>query len=85
MSADIPSDWTSEQRALFSRLHKLMTESQSVFMHPDAVRLSDEHWSTVALNAAWTAAEMIGSDDKIVFRDRETGEVLATEHEGELQ
>jgi hypothetical protein len=85
MSTDTPKNWTSEQNALFRRLHQLMTESQSVFMHPEAARLSDEHWSTVALNAAWTAAEMTGSDDKIVFRDGETGEVLASEHDGELQ
>lgn len=85
MSPDMPKDWTSEQRALFCRLHKLMTESQSVFMHPDAERLSVEHWSTVALNAAWTAAEIIGSENHIVFRDIETGEMLATEHDGELQ
>lgn len=85
MSADTPKHWTAEQNELFGRLHKLMTESQSVFMHPDAARISDEHWSTVALNTAWTAAVMIGSDEPVVFRDPETGEVLASEHDGELQ
>lgn len=85
MSADTPEEWTEEQNSLFTRLHKMVSETQSVFMHPDAPRLGDKEWATVAWNVAWTAAHMLGSDDPMVFVDADSGEELAIENPGVLQ
>jgi hypothetical protein len=85
MNANTPDDWTPEQNSLFARLHKLMSESQSIFMHPNAPRLGAAEWATVAWNSAWAAAEMIGRDGELKFCDSETGEELAAERTGMLQ
>lgn len=57
---DVPAvvwgSWTERARDVFNRLYWYMIQNQSIFKHPQAPVLEDEHWKTTAWNAAWIAA-----------------------------
>lgn len=76
---DTPEDWAPEQRALFTRLLRHMEQTQASFTHPKAAPIPAEHWSTIAWNAAWTAAHMIGEDAGRLVHVDEDGNVLDEE------
>lgn len=60
MSHTTPTDWTPEQRVLFSRLFRHMADNQAVLTHSEAGPMPMDHWYTIAWNAAWMAAHMAG-------------------------
>lgn len=54
--ADVWGSWTDRAKDVFNRLYWYMIQNQSIFKHPQAPVLEDEHWKTTAWNAAWIAA-----------------------------
>jgi len=49
--------WSEQARAVFNETYELMLDQALINAHPKAAhRLSDEHWVTVAWNAAFIAA-----------------------------
>jgi hypothetical protein len=50
--------WSEPSRYVFNEMYETMIQSQKLFnSHPKAKKMEDEHWVTVAWNAAWTAAD----------------------------
>ena len=77
-------EWTDEQRAFFTKAYRFILTSQDAMKHPTAPRLSDEHWSTVAHNAAWLATTLhVGND--LAILDVDTDTLLATSEAGPMQ
>lgn len=80
MSDSTPSDWTPEQRALFSRLFRHMADNQAVLTHTEAAPIHPDHWCTIAWNAAWMATHMAGPNgDSPLEHVDEHGNTLAIE------
>lgn len=76
---DTPDDWTPEQQVLFTRMLRHMELTQAMFTHPKAAPIPAEHWSTIAWNAAWTAAHFAGEDAGLLVHCDEEGNELARE------
>lgn len=74
---DTPEEWTEAQNALFVRVYRFMIGNQSAVRHPKCFEISPAHWQTICHNAAWTAAEMLETDDLTVL-DADTEEVVAS-------
>lgn len=51
--------WSCPAQRAFNGVYYAMTESPWLFHHPDADPVPEEHWKTVAWNAAWLAAEAV--------------------------
>ena len=87
MSTDTPDEWSTDQNALFMRMHRFMVENPRMFMHPQAADISAEHWACTAHNAAWHAADLMALDDDtaLVIVDADTGEEMARESDGVVQ
>lgn len=47
--------WSHTARFVFNSTYELMLD-QSLFKHPEAPYVKDDHWKTTAWNAAWMAA-----------------------------
>lgn len=56
--------WSQAARKVFNDTHFQMINSQWIFTHPQADKISREHWKTIAWNAAWTAAEAVRDYEK---------------------
>ena len=76
---DIPDDWTDQQRAIFNRVYRHMLSNQTAFVHPQASRVEDEHWSTTAWNAAWFAAHVVNNEAPFIVHSTDDGSVFAAE------
>lgn len=72
----LPDDWTDEQTELFMRVYKFMIANKEAMRHPSGPVISDEHWQTVAHNAAFIAAELRDSEEVRII-DAETQQILA--------
>jgi len=51
--------WGTLARGVFNAVYQQMIEAQFAFVHPKAAPISAEQWSTIAWNAAWTAAAAV--------------------------
>lgn len=51
------NDWNNTARRVFNKTYERMRRDQSIFSHPKAAPMAKEHWTTVAWNAAWIAAD----------------------------
>jgi hypothetical protein len=76
MADETPEDWTDEQRNLFSRLWRHMETNQHLFTHPQAPRVTAEHWRITCWNAAWLATE---------FSDPEFGTAIHVDENGNVE
>lgn len=55
-----PQQWNKRPeiwRSVFNSLYRLMRDNQKIFMHPKAEAIPKTHWTTIAWNAAWEAAD----------------------------
>ena len=48
--------WDKGQRLVFNHVHSAMIQNPQFFQHPQAEKVSRDHWKTTAWNAAWEAA-----------------------------
>ena len=57
----LPTAWTSEQRRVFRHVEKEIKRLNYLLLHPKTVEraLTRAEISTIAWNAAWTAAEAV--------------------------
>lgn len=67
--SDLPDDWDDTQRAVFMRQFRFLVENQAMVTHPESTPIPAEHWSTLAWNLAWLAADPLGEDDELVLLD----------------
>jgi hypothetical protein len=51
--------WDEPARYRFNDMFAYMNRYQKSFTHPKAPKIEDEHWTTIAWNAAVTAAEVV--------------------------
>jgi len=51
--------WGYMQRKTFNYLYDFMLSNQSLFLHPKAPAVDEDHWRTTAWNAAWIAADAV--------------------------
>lgn len=77
MNLKLPPEWTSEQVAVFQRVHAFMTNSPEAFRHPQAAVIPVEHWSTTCWNVAWYAADVVGGITSVTVMDGD--EVFVTD------
>jgi leucyl-tRNA synthetase len=49
--------WNEMERGTFNEVHDLFLHNQQIMCHPKMPKIAEEHWSTIAWNAAWTAAD----------------------------
>ena len=70
-----PYAWTDEQRELYSRMLRFMSENKELMTHPQMPIISEELWHTICHNSATLAADMIAGDLTILNDDES---VLAT-------
>jgi hypothetical protein len=52
-------DWSLEARRVFHYLYDFMMLNPASFLHPEADEIPEEHWKTIAYNAAWIAANAV--------------------------
>lgn len=50
-------NWPDICQRIFNNTYEQMVLNQPLFLHPKAAASRPEHWTTVAWNAAWTAAD----------------------------
>lgn len=56
--------WSATARHVFHATYAAMRANQRLFTHPGADKVSAKHWSTVAFNAAWWAADEVRRFEK---------------------
>jgi len=76
-------DWTDEQQRVFGRVYRFMLKNQQWCRHPEMSEIKEEHWNTLANNAAWLAAEML-AEGEFELVDVDSGELLTTSHTAKL-
>lgn len=54
--------WSQRSKIVFNDLYALLRRNQAIFTHPKADVIPDKHWSTIAWNAAWEAADAAGQE-----------------------
>jgi hypothetical protein len=72
----LPEDWTDEQRELYTRVHKFMVANKDAMCHPAAPIVTEQHWQTIAHNAAFIAAEL-RDNEEVRILDAETEATIA--------
>lgn len=77
----IPDRWTAEQKSLYMKLYRFVTENQNALKHPDAPLFSVEQWDTTSHNLAWSAAELL-ERDTFGIMDEESGQVVTNNTSG---
>lgn len=81
----LPEDWDDEQRALFVRLHRLLSENQCMVTHPHAATIPARHWDTIAWNVAHLAVDPPADDMTLVLYDSDSNEEFARERPRSMQ
>lgn len=60
---DVPKkqweQWSPHVQGVFNIVYGAMIGDPWAYQHPKAERGKEEHWQTVAWNAAWTAANAV--------------------------
>lgn len=51
--------WSKHAKAMYRQLKRYMVDNQELFLHPKTAPIPKAHWSTIAHNAAWIAAEVL--------------------------
>jgi len=73
--SEYPEEWSEEQCAFFTKAYRFMITSQQAMRHPAAPSMPDEHWHTIAHNAAFLCATLHGGDDLSVWEHGDEGEI----------
>lgn len=53
--------WSPIQRVMFNQMFEVMSTNQHLFKHPKTWSVEPKEWKTTAWNAAWMAADLLGS------------------------
>lgn len=61
--------WNQVQRQLFNDTYSYIRNNQPLFMHPKGRKLNEDHWNTVAWNAAWIAADNLNNQKLVKVKD----------------
>ncbi len=76
--------WPQRAKVVFNNLYRLLRDNQTIFTHPKADEIPDKHWSTIAWNASWEAADAAANEPVlaagVIVKDIRNGKKAVREH-----
>lgn len=49
--------WSEQARQEFNDVYDFICSNQDLIIHPKMMKMRQDHWKTIAWNAAWVAAD----------------------------